>query len=205
MLALSSFTSIEAQQLKGFSFESRRMVRININGQDVNKPSQSCFVANINRGRYLVKAYISNRCIYQENIYYQGYGIKKITILSNNDPDHDYDNDYDDDDFDNDDYCDDNHHSSDKRAFKQLLNSLKEAPFDDEKLDFIKAANFKNILSVKEVNLLIKQFSFGGNKLKAAKLLYRSCYEKQLYYTVAESLTFLSEKEELLEYIKSVR
>ena len=200
VFVLGSFTSLWAQQLKGLQFESRHKVTININGQDVNKPSQSCFAANLNRGRYHVKAYNSNRCVYDEHIYYPGHGVKLIQIRGVNTPGHGFD----DEDFDND-YCDDNHNSSNKHVYKELLARLEDTPFDDDKLDYIKVANFKNVFSAKEIILLVKEFTFGDNKLEAAKLLYRSCYEKQLYFTVAESLTFLSEKEELLDYIKSRR
>ena len=201
VFVLGSFTSLRAQQLKGLQFESRRMVTINIDGQDINRPSQSCFVANLNRGRYHVKVYSSRRCVYDEHIYYPGHGVKSIQIRDGNNPGHDFDDDDFDDDFDND-ACDNNHNASNRHVFKQLLARLDDTPFDDDKLDYVKVANFKNVFSAKEIILLVKEFTFGDNKLEAAKLLYRSCYEKQLYFTVAESLTFLSEKEELLDYIK---
>ena len=195
VIVLGSFIPVHAQQIKGIQFESRRMVTIRINGQDINRPSQSCFVANLNRGQYHVRAYSENRCVYDENIYYSGHGVMSIRIRGGNNTG---------DDFDEDD-CDDSHPDANKHVFKQLLARIKETSFDDDKLDLIKVANFKNIFSVKEIKLLIKQFSFGSNKLMAAKLLYRSCYEKPSYFTVTESLTFHSEKEDLLEYIQDER
>ncbi|MGL5773636.1 MAG: hypothetical protein ACRCX1_12750, partial [Bacteroidales bacterium] len=53
-----------AQQLNGILFESRYPVTIRLDGQKVNLPSQTSFVANLRSGVYNVSADVKGRVIY---------------------------------------------------------------------------------------------------------------------------------------------
>lgn len=183
IITFCSISSVLAQRLNGLLFESSQKITININGQDINDPSQSCFIANLKRGDYFVKAFINGRCVYEEEIFYNGRGVEKIIINRGSE----------------------GGNIPNNEVFTQLLKVLKEASFDDKKLEIIETANFKNIFSIEEVKVLISQFTFSSGRLKAAKLLYRSCYKKPLYFSVVDLFSFQREKDELLKYIRTMK
>lgn len=87
--------------------------------------------------------------------------------------------------------------------FKKILEALKAKHFSDEKFNTLELASKNKCFTVTQIKTISKEFSFGSEKLKAFKMLYAKCNNKDDYYMLIDELTFPSEKEDLSEFIRN--
>ena len=94
---LLAVVSVKAFSLNGISIESpREQVVVFIDGQQVCKPTFSCFVANLNGGSYRVQVYAARRgeqfnrenLLLDERVYCSSMRVKEIVIEGTNYPGH---------------------------------------------------------------------------------------------------------------------
>ena len=94
---LLAVVSVKAFSLNGISIESpREQVVVFIDGQQVCKPTFSCFVANLNGGSYRVQVYAARRgeqfnrenLLLDERVYCSSMRVKEIVIEGANHPGH---------------------------------------------------------------------------------------------------------------------
>lgn len=85
--------------------------------------------------------------------------------------------------------------------FDDLLLMVKRASFDDEKIKLIQAYTVNSYLSTVQTAALMKHFSFEEKKLSLAKSLVPVISDPQNYYTLKDSFSFSSNKDEFLSFL----
>ncbi len=87
--------------------------------------------------------------------------------------------------------------------FNALLNVVKNADFDNQKVDKVKLAASNNFFMVAQVEKLMDCISFDNYKLEVGKLCYAGTIDKNNYFQLMDNFTFDSYGKSLQEYISS--
>ena len=85
--------------------------------------------------------------------------------------------------------------------FAILYNKVKNASFDDRKMDFIEVASLGAFYSCEQCASIMSIFSFGDKKLAALRLMAPRIIDPHRAYLIYEKLTFQSEKDEAARII----
>lgn len=88
-------------------------------------------------------------------------------------------------------------------SFALLQTQVNKEPFDSGKASIIQAYAKNNYLSTDQVNLLFKNFNQDDVKLELAKSLLPAISDIQNYYTLREAFTFLSSRDEFMQFLTS--
>jgi len=91
----------------------------------------------------------------------------------------------------------------DEDEFRQSLKSIQAKTFDRERIEIINMLAKDHCFSVSQIKTIIAQLYPGSGKLESLKSLYDNCPDKKSYYTLIDELTFSSEKDELINFIKT--
>lgn len=190
-----------AQELKGIRIDSPRPVVVFINGRQVSTSVQSCFVNGLRRGDYLIEAYAgfqprgNNRLekpVFSKRVFYPGDDILLIDIGNDRHPGNfpgrpEF-----------------HPREMSPAAFSELQNMLKDAGFDSDKLDILELAAKDNYFTCKQIESVVKTFSFDDDKENAVKILYPSCIDKQNFFTVLKVFTFDSSRKKIMEELNKM-
>jgi hypothetical protein len=84
-----------------------------------------------------------------------------------------------------------------------LHQQLKNLSFDNEKENLAKVALMNRSLSTDQTRSILSHFTFDNNMLNTAKHLYDYCYDKQNYYTLTNSFTFMGTQRDFMNFLKS--
>ncbi|MCX2494198.1 DUF4476 domain-containing protein [Pedobacter sp. PF22-3] len=87
-------------------------------------------------------------------------------------------------------------------AFQEFYSSYKKSVFDSERVRLINAVSKNASFSSSQSKLILKTFTFDGERLKIAKSLYQTVVDPQNYFTVAETFEFPYYKDEFLKYLE---
>jgi hypothetical protein len=87
-------------------------------------------------------------------------------------------------------------------SFQALQLAVKNASFDDAKMDLILIGLKNSELSSAQLITLLKLISDDDKKLKIAKSAYHVIKDPQLFYTVEESFSFLNRQNDFNSYLK---
>lgn len=183
-----------AQQLNGILFESRYPVTIRLDGQKVNLPSQTSFVANLRPGVYNVSADVKGRVVYNNQIRYNGRGTMIVSI-------------------DNPEVCPPSTgpdytgrvEPMSQGQFESLLKGVNNESFDDRKVAMIKMSTINSYFTSQQVAQLVKTLSFSKSQLDIAKYLFKFSVDPENYYRiVGNAFSFTTTKRELENYINQV-
>ena len=93
--------------------------------------------------------------------------------------------------------------SDDKFAI--LYDKVKNASFDDRKMDLIEVASLGAFYSCEQCASMMRIFSFGDKKLAALRFMAPRIIDPRHAYLIYESLTFQSEKDEAARIIGGCR
>ena len=85
--------------------------------------------------------------------------------------------------------------------FAVLYNKVKNASFDDRKMDLIEVASLGAFYSCEQCASIMSIFSFGDKKLAALRLMAPRIIDPHRAYLIYEKLTFQSEKDEAARII----
>ena len=231
LLLLVSFSALymQAQKMGGIHINAHHnLVVVYLNGQLVNTPATSCFIANLDTGHYLIEVYEARShsgrrhssdkgrcCLYRERINFTRNEIKKIELTDNgkeswNDAwDDSWDSSWNDswedawNDFDG----FGNHHSNVPRVmpmeiFQQFYHTIKKEPFEKEKFKLIEQGCIIALFTCQQCAALIDLFSFDKEKIRVMKTMYPAIVNKEYFYSLTEKLSFLSSKEEINRFLK---
>ncbi|MGV4530375.1 DUF4476 domain-containing protein [Ornithobacterium rhinotracheale] len=77
--------------------------------------------------------------------------------------------------------------------------------FDSNKMQFLQSVVPMNVFTSSEIKQILRTFSFDKDRLKAAKLLFDYCIDKQNFYEVYDVFTFEYSKRELMDYLSKLR
>ncbi len=89
--------------------------------------------------------------------------------------------------------------------FSMLKQYVQKEAFDDRKISIAKQAASTSYFSTAQVRDLMSAFSFDDGKLDVAKYFYNRTIDRNNYYQLTDVLSFSSNKDELLNYIKRTR
>ena len=93
--------------------------------------------------------------------------------------------------------------SDDKFAI--LYNKVKNASFDDRKMDLIEVASLGAFYSCEQCATMMSIFSFGDKKLAALRLMASRIVDPHRAYIIFDQLSFQSEKDEAARIIGDCR
>ncbi len=85
--------------------------------------------------------------------------------------------------------------------FQNILNSIQNQTFNENKLKVAKQIVSTNLLSVDQIRKIMKLFPFDDAKLEFSKYAYQYVYDPKNYYLLSSDFYFSSDAEELMEYI----
>lgn len=85
--------------------------------------------------------------------------------------------------------------------FAVLYNKVKNASFDDRKMDLIEVASLGAFYSCEQCASIMSIFSFGDKKLAALRLMAPRIIDPHRAYLIYDKLTFQSEKDEAARII----
>ena len=85
--------------------------------------------------------------------------------------------------------------------FEVALRYVSKELFDSNRLEVAKQIVKDNWVSARQIASFCELFTYDSNRLEFAKYAYASCVNKGMYFTVEETFTYSSSKEELREYI----
>ncbi len=97
-----------------------------------------------------------------------------------------------------------NHKVLDDDTFKDYFSKFNNASFSDEKKKVLKKIVKFYFLNSQQILRIIKEISFGSDKLKAAKILYPYITDPQNSTDILEAFSFSSEKEKFNEMIDTL-
>lgn len=89
--------------------------------------------------------------------------------------------------------------------FEDARKVISTENFDETRLDIAKQAITANCMNTNQIMQVCKLFSFEESKLDFAKFAYAHCSDPNNYFKLNGIFTFSSSKEELTNYIQSVR
>lgn len=84
-----------------------------------------------------------------------------------------------------------------------LHQQLQNLSFDNEKENVVRVALINRTLSTDQARSILSHFTFDNNMLNTAKFLYDYCYDKQNYYTLRSSFTFMGTQNDFINFLKS--
>jgi hypothetical protein len=91
-----------------------------------------------------------------------------------------------------------------QREFENMLQTIRNESFDDTKITIIKnILKLNPCIRTQQLKEVIALLSFDANKLEIAKYAYEYTLDRENYYSIADSLTFSSSKEDLMKFIQS--
>lgn len=88
-----------------------------------------------------------------------------------------------------------------EQRFNQMINSVKNQSFSDDKQRVTKQIVKSNCMTVDQLVDLLNEFSFDDGKLNTAKFAYNYIYDVENYFKVFDVFSFSSSGEELEQYI----
>jgi Domain of unknown function (DUF4476) len=92
-------------------------------------------------------------------------------------------------------------YKTDGSQFALIKKAVSNESFDDDKLRMAKVSMKEASLSTSQIKELLNLFYSDDKKLDLAKFAYDKCWEKNVYFTLAESLSFSSNKKALIDFI----
>lgn len=95
--------------------------------------------------------------------------------------------------------------SMNTQDFREALQTIKNTSFDDTKVTTAKEIISSNCLYADQVAQICKLFSFENNKLEFAKFAFDHTIDRNNYFKVNNVFSFDGSKQELSEYIRSMR
>lgn len=199
LLTFAMCITLKAQNVRGIRIESSAYpVIVYLNDVQVSTATQSCFIANLDRGSYKIEVYKvsrhsgrnSNDRVYSERIHYDGRGIKDIVIAG----------------APVDDYPPGPEHGMlppmNRKMFDQFYSSLKSEPFDSGKESIIKVAIKGNSFSCEQVKKICELYTFDSNRLPLLKRFYPNIIDKGNVFTLVDILSFSSSKKEFMKFVE---
>lgn len=186
-----------AQQISGIRVDSPIPVVVYVNGKQVSNAVQSCFIAGLRRGNYMVEAFPVSRLkkgrrqqkpILSKRVDYSGSNILLISVEG---------------DFGK--IPEQPHYpvlGMDPEVFDELKEMMDDADFDSKKTELLKSLAPDLRLSAKQISSLLSDFSFDSGREKAVKVLYPCCMDKENFFIVLKAFDFESSGKRALESLK---
>ena len=204
--------SLKAQSISGIRIDGGD-TPILVGGNQMCYPTTTCFVANLKPGNYTIEVYASRSTrpgervwkgerLYNERVYFNGNGVHDIVVEEPGDirpgrpgrpgtgqsghrPEHDrYDR------------------VMSDQLFKKFLDSVKNEPFDKDRMGLITAALTNSDFTSEQCLQLVKFYTFDNERLKIMKMMYPNIVDKEAFFMVTATLTFSKNKTQMNDFIR---
>jgi len=90
-------------------------------------------------------------------------------------------------------------------AFSRLLESVRRAPFPNDRVLLVESASREQLFRVEQVRALVELGTFAEPKLQIAVLLYPRVLDPENWYRVYELFPFSAEREQLRERVRALQ
>jgi hypothetical protein len=198
LLLLVPANNASAQGLNGIRVESNTPIEVFVDGVKVCNMVNSCMVANLRRGTYLIEVfaapsggYGSPQIVFSENVRYSGVGIRDIFVGGGNSHGGNI-------------YVPGMLRPMDDRTFDEFLARIKAAKFDSDKKDIIEMATRSNMFFTAQVKALCETYKFDSERLWLLKQMYPSIIDRERAFLLTDLLSFSNSKEEFRKYTESI-
>ena len=211
---LLSALSLQAQSVSGIRIDGGNTpILVYFGGNQMCLPTTTCFVANLKPGNYTIEVYASRSTrpgervwkgerLYNERVYFNGNGVHDIVVEEPGDirpgrpgrpgtgqsghrPEHDrYDR------------------VMSDQLFKKFLDSVKNEPFDKDRMGLITAALTNSDFTSEQCLQLVKFYTFDNERLKIMKMMYPNIVDKEAFFMVTATLTFSKNKTQMNDFIR---
>ncbi len=210
---LLAMLPVSAFSLEGLSIESpRTQVVVFVDGQQVCRPTYSCFIANLHGGSYRVEVYAARRgdrferedLLFDERVHCLSNEVKEIVIDGSGGPEHrpecrpgrpDKPGQRPDD-------CNLREPVMSDRSFNQFVSSLKKQPFESDRNALLENALISSYFTTDQCIRLLDFYTFDSEKKPFLKKIYPRIADKANFFRALDKLTFSSDKEEVNQFIK---
>ena len=88
------------------------------------------------------------------------------------------------------------------RQFADLLKVVNNTPFADDKKEAFRLGMQKNYITVDQVSVLLKQFTFDDDKLAWAMLAYKYTTDVQKFYQLRDRFSFLTTQDDFDKFLQ---
>ena len=206
--------SLKAQSISGIRIDGGDTpILVYFGGKQMCYPTTTCFVANLKPGNYTIEVYASRSTrpgervwkgerLYNERVYFNGNGVHDIVVEEPGDirpgrpgrpgtgqsghrPEHDrYDR------------------VMSDQLFKKFLDSVKNEPFDKDRMGLITAALTNSDFTSEQCLPLGKFYIFDNERLKIMKMMYPNIVDKEAFFMVTATLTFSKNKTQMNDFIR---
>lgn len=187
-------STIQAQTPSGVSIESRGATFIVLlDGKQISSPTQSCFIANLEKGDHLIEAYSldgSRRrvLLLSQRIRYKGSFIRlEIDENQMQPPGH---------------VLIPGRPVYNPDQFALFLKTIKNKSFDSGRIDVIETVRGTVWFTSEQVAQLSKTFDFDSGQLKMLEIVIPYTVDLQNSYIIAETLDFDSSKRKLQKLVQ---
>lgn len=202
--------SLKAQSISGIRIDGgNNPILVYFGETQMCLPTTTCFVANLKPGYYTVEVYATRFArpgertwrgerLYSDRVYFDGSGIKDILVQGDDDlrpnrpggdecyPDNAGD-----------------FRVMNPKLFNQFFDQVKNEPFHSDRIKTIETALVTTYFTSAQCLRLVNLYSFDDEKVKLMKLMYPRIADKQAFFTVVDTLTFSSNKDEMNNFMKS--
>lgn len=206
--------SLKAQSVSGIRIDGGNTpILVYFGGNQMCLPTTTCFVANLKSGYYTVDVYATRFAtrpgervwkgerLYSERIYFNGSGVKEIMVDGRGEirPDRPGRP------------GQGGHHSNydrydrvmDDQLFQTFFNSVKNEPFEKDRIALINAALANADFTTAQCLQLVKFYTFDKERMKIMKMIYPRIVDKESFFMVINMLTFSSNKDAMNEFVQN--
>ena len=185
-----------AQSLTGIAVECDAPVLVFLNGEQVSPSTTSCFIANLDEGTYTIDARRAIRIgdqdevLYSATISHSGHGITHVAFTDR----------------------DGRNPSLTAKAprramraedFDRLLQTLRDESFDSKRTELLEMVGRKQLFTTRQIESIARLYTFESERIKVLEMLYPSAVDPGNYYTLLDTLDFISSKNELKNFLKN--
>lgn len=202
--------SLKAQSMSGIRIDGgNRPILVYLGENQMCLPTTTCFVANLKPGYYTVEVYATRFTrpgerawrgdrLYSDRVYFDGSGVKDILVRDDDDvrPNRPGGDEC---------YTDNvgDARVMNQKLFNQFFDQVKNEPFHSDRIKTIETALVTTYFTSAQCLRLVNLYSFDDEKVKLMKLMYPRIADKQAFFTVVDTLTFSSNKDEMNNFMKS--
>ena len=196
--------SLQAQSVNGIRIDGGNTpILVYLGGNQISLPTTTCFIANLNPGHYTVEVYATRftragervwkgEKLYKDLVYFDGRGVTEIWVDGRDNmrperpgrpeqgehrPGYGY------------------NRVMNDQLFQTFYKEMKNEPFKDDRMKLLNAALAGSDFTSAQCLQLTKLYTFDDDRMEIMKFMYPRIVDKEAFFTVINTLTFISSKE----------
>ena len=202
--------SLQAQSVNGIRIDGGNTpILVYLGGNQICLPTTTCFIANLNPGHYTVEVFATRftragervwkgEKLYKDLVYFDGRGVTEIWVDGRDNmrperpsrpeqgehrPGYGY------------------NRVMNDQLFQTFYKEMKNEPFKDDRMKLLNAALAGSDFTSAQCLQLTKLYTFDDDRMEIMKIMYPRIVDKEAFFTVINTLTFGSSKENMKDFI----